>query len=279
MNDPRRHHYFAEDFQQRFTDAEGRLFIFDKRRPQVGVRRDTPHNSFVKRDLNAFTETDGTRNTELETWYSQLEGEVKPIIEKIVEAARALQVPSLSEAERNVWDNFFYHQQKRAPDIFHKLGLVETFDQDLEREIAEYERDIRPLTTEEHELLRSPEGKQKIIQNASVQARGHGSEEIVATLAGHGLAMAIITKPTKSFIIGDHPLARMGPDGKLGHPATELWFPIASDVAVSPGGPRGFERLVPVSSDDVRRVNKVVAENSNIIAGRSEALIRSLAGL
>lgn len=279
MKPPRRNHFVAMMLQQRFVDPAGRLFIFDKRRPEAGVFPTTPTNAFVQKDLNAVELEDGSKHFGLEVWYSKLEGEVAPIIEKIVEQARARKVPGLTNDERNIWNNFFYHQQKRAPDIFERLGLVQEFEKELPDRVAAYEREVRPLTDEERAEIFSPAATERMIQHASVQARGRGSEEIVATLAALGMAVSLIKSPKKSFILGDHPQARMGPTGELGHPATELWMPIAPDVAVSPWGRPKAEKLIAIEGDHVRRVNETIFKHSNIVAARSEALIRSLAGL
>jgi hypothetical protein len=138
---------------------------------------------------------------------------------------------------------------------------------------------VRPLTDQERAEIFSPAAIDRMIQHASVQARGRGSEEVVAILAAMGIAVALIRSPKKSFVLGDHPLARMGPTGELGHPATELWMPIAPDVAVSPWGSPMKEKLIVIEGDDVRRVNETIFKHSNIVAARSDALIRSLAGL
>lgn len=279
MSLPRRHHFVPQMLQRRFTDAAGRLCVYDKRRPEAGVFATTPGNAFVQKDLNAIELKDGSKHVGLEIWYSELEGEVAPIIDKIVERARARKVPGLTDDERIVWDNFIYHQQKRAPDVFERLGLVQDFEKDLPARVSEYEREERPLTDEERAEIFSPAAIERMIQHASVQARGRGSDEVVATLAALGIAVAIIISPKKSFILGDHPLARMGPTGELGHPATELWMPIAPDVAVSPWGQPKKEKLIGIEGDHVRRVNETIYKHSNIVAARSEALIRSLAGL
>ena len=279
MSLPRRHHFVPQMLQRRFTDAGGRLYVFDKRRPEAGVFGTTPGNAFVQKDLNAVELKDGSKHVGLEIWYSELEGQVAPIIDKIVERARARKVPGLTDDERNAWDNFMYHQQKRAPDIFERLGLVQDFEKDLPARIAEYEREVRQLTDVERVALQSPEAIKRMVQRASVQARGRGSEEVVATLASLGIAVALVKSPKKSFILGDHPLARMGPTGELGHPATEIWMPIAPDVAVSPWGSPKSEKLIAIEWDHVRRVNQTIFQHSNIVAARSEALIRSLAGL
>jgi hypothetical protein len=85
----------------------------------------------------------------LESRYSVLESEVAPVIERIVVQARLEKLPRLTEAERNIWDNFVYHQQKRAPDAFHRIGLVSNFEKDLQRFVEEFEREHRPLTEQE----------------------------------------------------------------------------------------------------------------------------------
>jgi hypothetical protein len=275
----KRHHYLAQSFQQRFTDAAGKLYIFDKRRRHAGVRYGIPKNEFVQTDLYTIIEKDGSRDTSLENWYSKLESDIAPIIDKIAKEARAQRLPLLSFFERSTWDMFFYHQQKRGPDIFRKLGLVQRLSQLLPNLIAEFERDFRPLTPNEREEFKSPATFERLTQYASVRARGQGSSMVMSALAARGIAVALITNPNKSFVIGDYPLARMGPDGTLSHPETELWLPIAADVAVSPWGNTASEKLILIGTEHVRTINKVIFDHSNVIAGRSEALIRSLADL
>ena len=105
----------------------------------------------------------------------------------------------------NIWDNFFYHQQKRAPDAFERLGVVAELPGELDRYIAEAEaRSPRPFTPEERAVVKSPEGLARIVQAASVQARGRGSQEVKVALAARGLAFARITSHNKSFTTDAH---------------------------------------------------------------------------
>jgi hypothetical protein len=277
MSTPRRHHFVPLMLQRRFTSPQGKLYLYDKRRPEAGIYATNPVNAFVKKDLNAIENKDGTRDAGLEQWYAELEGEIAPIIDKIVESARRRQKPALTGDERNTWDNFAYHQQKRAPDVFERLGLVKDFRANYESHIEWFQKEVRPLTPEERRDLMSPETIERIIQHASVTARGKGSEEVIEVLAQRGIAIAVILQPNKSFIIGDHPLSRMGPGGELQQPTTELWLPIASDVAVSPWGQAGTEKLVGVTTDGIRRVNEEIFKHSNVVGACSEALLASLA--
>jgi hypothetical protein len=55
------------------------------------------------------------------------------------------------------------------------------------------------------------------------------------------------------------------------------WLPIASDVAISLGGPAGAEDLKAIRDHrSVRRFNELVFDQSDEVAGRSRALIESL---
>src|SRR5690554_3659449 len=101
----RRHHFIPQLVQRRFIDGKGRLFVLDKRRPDVGVFATTPTNAFVERDLNTIVREDGKRDVGLELWYAELEGKVAPVLAKIIGRARARKPPGLTTDERQIWDN------------------------------------------------------------------------------------------------------------------------------------------------------------------------------
>lgn len=276
MSEPRRHHIVPVFLLKRFANDRGKLWNYDKRRPESGVFEAAPKNIFVEKDLNSFTDKLGNRNDGLEGFYSGLEADAAEVTQKIIDAAERSQVPNLTHKDLEVWFNFFYHQQKRAPDAFARLGVVEEFDEDIERFLKDYESTYRPLSEKEKQHFRSDEGKQAILQHATVTARGKGSQEVLDVLAKRGVVVAVIGNDKKSFVVGDHPLARYG--GPLSNAETELWLPISRNVAVSPGGDAGAERLVRIEGDHVRKINNTIYKYSNVVAGRSERLIKSLIG-
>src|SRR3954451_18882078 len=106
--------------QKRFSDNDGRLYFFDRRRPQDGVRRTTSGNLFCEGHLYSEIAEDGTKNPALEDYFSAVEGQVEAIIEKAVLAARQDGPPNFTQTERTLWDHFFVLQFKRVPDV-HKL--------------------------------------------------------------------------------------------------------------------------------------------------------------
>lgn len=277
MAQPKRHHHVAQHIQKRFADGEGYLYAYDKRRPRGGVFKTTPVNLFVEKDLYTVREKDGSRNTKLESWYSELEGAVTPLLDHIVSSCLAGHLPRLKREETRLWSTFFYHQQKRAPDIFSRLGLEEDFYSDLQGHIANYEREHGPLAEGDRRALESPAALRRILEFARASARAAPGDEVMDVLAARGLAFAI-TPPNKAFIVGDHPQARRG-GSDLSQSDVELWMPIASRIAVSPWGEPGTETLIPVTPGDVRVTNRIIFEGSNIVASRSPALTKSLAGV
>lgn len=258
---------------ERFTDENGNLHVFDARRSKATFAT-KPKNAFVVRDLNTIHSKDGSIDVGLEIFYSGLESMVAPIIDKIVYSAQRRILPRLTVTERNTWDNFVYHQQKRSPDLYERLDLIKEAKANFGDYLDQFERDHRALTAQERHELAQPDALERITQAAIVEARGRGSLEILTILAERGIWIAIAGQQNKSFIVGDHPQARMGANAHLSR--TELWLPISADVAISPGGPAGTEQLFVLSGDQIRRVNVTIAENCSVIAGRSAALINSL---
>ena len=274
MNEPRKHHIVPKMILRKFVNDDDKLFVFDKRRPKSGVYPVSPAKAFTEKDLNSTKQADGTLDAQLEIRFSKLESEVSPIIDRIVDCALSGKKPELSDVQLNRWNNFVSYQQKRAPDAFERMGVTQTYPDDLLRRVDEIERDIRPLTDQEKKDIFS----YRMYQNVVVAARGTNEGFVLEALTRRGLAIAILDSPKRSFIIGDYPLARLGRNS-LNHPQCELWFPVSSKVAVSPWGEASSETIIALNREQVRRMNNVIWEQSNIIAGRSDRLIRSLAGL
>ena len=122
-------------------------------------------------------------------------------------------------------------------------------------------------------------GPARMLHNVTAFARLSGGDDVIAALDNRGLAFGVITSKNQSFVLGDHPLARMGGSGHLLDAATELWLPVTPQIAVTPWGAKGTTHRFDLTTGMVRHLNQTVARNSNIIASRSPALVRSLIGL
>ena len=280
MSLPKRQHFVAQMLQARFTDDDGKLYFFDKRAKDRGVMQTTPTNLFVERHIYSRINKDGTKDPALERFYSGIEGRANQIVDKIVAAARAGSVPSLTTGEKSEWDNFFHHQWKRSPDFHENAWALADFENSLKNAMADFERDFRPLTAEERVFFQSEEGKARMRQNAKVGALLDPGNLVAQVLDSRGLGVVRIGQLNKSFIIGSFPIVKLANPGtpELAHPTTEMWFPISHDIAVTPAGMKGTEQIVIVPDEKhVRAINLAIASQSNAIAGRSRKLIESLA--
>jgi hypothetical protein len=87
VSDPRKHHYVPRFYLANFSSLEGtkhRLWVYEKGREP---RKSTPVLEGCRKDFYSFVEN-GRRNTEVETWLSELEAAVAPLIADLVQGKR-----------------------------------------------------------------------------------------------------------------------------------------------------------------------------------------------
>ncbi|MFP5078683.1 DUF4238 domain-containing protein [Rhizobium sp. YIM 134829] len=94
--------------------VDGNLFVFDRKRAEKGVWRTGPGNLLVASHLYTETAYDGEKDSSMEKELSILEGNAAPVIEAIVETARAGRAPKLTFHEKGSWDRFFIQQWSRV---------------------------------------------------------------------------------------------------------------------------------------------------------------------
>ena len=263
---------------RRFVDDNGRLHVFDRTRPERGVYATVPKNAFVHRDLNALINLDGTRNIRLEVWYSELEGAIAPLIDAMIETVCEGKTPLLTEETQRAWNTFVYHSHKRAHDAFDRLGLTRNFEDQVRHKLERHELLTGPVPTEVREAVLSKNAIQRILKNVSVNARSRGGNEIVDALQNRGLAFGVASSRRSSFVVGDHPLARMGGTGHCWTSSRNRGFQSHRSRGF-PVGCTNTAKLFHFKTHMIRRVNELIVTNSNVVAGRSPKLIRSLAGI
>ena len=262
-----------------FADTDGRLYFFDQSAPGSRVRKWPPKRLFSQDHLYSTIERNGTRSDDLDKFYQKLETRAAPIAKKIIASARGGRLPCLSAVEKQDWDLFVYNHWRRAPDCFEKFAYDE---QALRDTIAEFERECRPLTAEERLYWEQSGTIATFWHNACVDALKKQNLQVLGILNSRGLGIAVIKKPNKGFITGSFPVVKLtNPETPhLGHPSTEAWLALTPDVAVTPAGERSEERVVFVEDDHhIRSLNEALCRQSTVIAGRSKALIASLAGV
>ena len=144
MNRPKNQHYIPRMLLKRFTNQEGKLYVYDRCHPEKGIQKKDPKKTFVRRHLYTQVKEDGTRDVDVETKFlAPLESDVSSVIEKIVNAARRGPPPNLSPDEKDIWVKFFYNMFVRVPETRDKYK--EEIRQETLREI-DFIGQNRPLS-------------------------------------------------------------------------------------------------------------------------------------
>ena len=273
MNVPWRHHSVPQLLLRSFVDAGGLLWHFDKRHPERGIGHDGPRRIFYQRHQYSTIDYDTDQlDPSLEYFFDRdVESPAAPVIQKIINAARNRKAPRLSPPERSQLDLFMQFQARRVPELVEKYRTKG--DRALTAVIADLEREHGPLP----DWFGDPTEVAKLSRNAIVDAQGSPHPKLTAFQRTRGLLIAAIVDRKKAFIIGSNPVIPFPPPGFPEFGVHGYWLPLASDVAVSLGGPAGTEHLRPIRDHaSIRRFNELAFEQSNAIAARSRELIASL---
>ena len=194
MSRPKNHHYIPQMLLKRFTNQEGKLYVYDRCHPEKGIQKKDPRKTFVRRHLYTQVEEDGTRDVSVETEFlARLESDASPVIEKIVYAARRGVPPNLSSDEKDIWVKFFYNLFVRVPETREKYK--EEIRQEILREI-DFIGQFRPLTDLELSMRDDDVTMERFLRNGSIQsAKMEYVKEVFGILSERGIGVAVIRKP------------------------------------------------------------------------------------
>jgi hypothetical protein len=152
-----------------------------------------------------------------------------------------------------------------------KQGWDERLDAAIERLRG------RGLVVDEKTMaeLRSPEGLARVKQNATVKALSTDSP-LVRILLGAANIEIGVAPAGASLVISSHPIAgvRAGLQS-VESGASEMWLPIASDVAVRVAF-GGELRTVALAADRVNSINRASLGQGDFLAGSSKDLVEAL---
>ncbi len=252
-----------------FTDEDGKLYFFDRRFKEKRILKTTPDALYRERDLYVVRDEDGNRDDSAEDLFAEFEREAAPVFDKIITAIRNGKEPALNSSDRATLDRYIYFQWARVPDTADPI-----VDHTLKRLSLE-SPEIGDLSPEE--LVEFGKGvKVESLVGDITEPR----KRVLSILRSKSLAFVVIRRKNKSFVIGSKPVLQVFPERSDSAPRTftAMWLPLAYDVAVAYG--EGEGGLMEFAEDqELRRFNENVFKQSQAIAGRSERLIASLAGV
>ena len=280
-NIPRRNHYISEFLLNNLCDDDGRLWAGDRlgREPFIA----SPKRLFVKTNLYASTNHDESAKTyENEHALHRIENEAKPAVSALIEQARRGCIPRLSTEDNDRLKRFIAAQMRRTPESQEGIGLTEAVDEIFPEAVSLF-RDKYGLSMvdedwyEESSLLKLKERYKSDLPGYYAAGTHHLLEEETEQFCRErGWLVAVIGIPNRSFVIGSHGITIVTENGR-----PRSWLPIAHDMAieVTPYPDSGYFLPLDRNTDSIiRTINRSTVAVSRFIAGRSEALIKSLMG-
>jgi hypothetical protein len=284
MSSPRqskakRHHYLPEMIQRNFAGPDLHLWSYDRRKASYGVERKPIARLFREWHLYTQVAADGTRDTTTETRLSVIEKRAGQIIDRIIARARQGASPELADIERSALCDLFIAQFRRSPDIVRSAVARQDIDGEVAAGAAKWEAAGRMLSDEERADMDSGRLAARLRQNLVAGTAADPLAYSGPVMMQRGFSVGVSSNSDRTFILGSNPFVRLlSPTGRqdLGDPNTELWFPIAPDVALCSYGPAGHEQVSPISPEGVGVINTEIARQSTVIASGSRDLILAL---
>ena len=277
MSTPKFHHFVPQMISRRFTTKDGIIYFFDKTTPEKGTRVTTPRNLMGETHLYSTLSEEGKRDASLETKFSELESRTAPILDEIEHCLAENRAPKLTTPARSTLLEFFFAQWRRVPEFHNKIVSQVAVANTITESLAEYEKLIRPLTEDERVRFNDALTIKRMRQNTLVDILHREGGVSFDVLEARRMIFAKPKNPKSSFVLGSFPVIKLTQpeSSSLAYALTEVWLAVSPHVALcSYGG--AADRFMPITSEWVRRLNLDVAGQSRFIAGRSEALIRSL---
>ncbi len=277
MNVPVNHHYVPVMLLKRFCCSDGTLYWNHRDWEPSKIKVSIPERILFECHLYSTAGGDGARDVTLEHQFAELEGKATPVLDSLISSALARKFPILTPDDRDTLNRFFLQQYRRVPEFLapHKEN------KELKKELDHYDELIVEASKKCPDMNVSSfignTAQKRLVQHAIVKTLSNENTESLRAIARMGLALLVTKKATKAFIIGSRPALKFNEPGRasLDCSEVELWLPISSEVALCfnhqvDGG------IFEATDGTIRWLNKAIARESRIIAGRSRALISSL---
>ena len=282
-NRPKRNHYVPQMLLKNFCQDNGLLWIGDKIRG--GVYQANPTKVFVRRKLYVKQDYSGENESfEYEHILSKIESSAEPAVSSILEQVRCGRNPQLDPSLNRQFKEFVIALARRTPESQERVisGSGRSFENVVDSVSKEHLTQAGYNVPEQDWFDRNPgvlELKRKLKSNhrANFAAGDHHvlQRETERFVRETGWGVALICLPKRSFVIGSHGLTII----RRGGSTEGSWLPIAHDVAVQVTAypERGFRLHLDRKNESIiKSINWETSVQSDVIAGRSEALVRSL---
>lgn len=274
-NKPKQQHYVPVVLQERFVSRSGKLCVI--RRGLNVIWESKPSKNFKQSHLYSAFRADGTKDFSLETFYAEQEGKVGIVLAKIVDEARNGSMSSLSLEERQILIEFIHHLWRRTPDVTDRLFPAKSDEEARATILRAMQEKNHQLSLKDQEELLVPGNAQTYLHNGRVSILRRDSAALMETLSRLKITVVRVPESKGAFVIGSYPVLAISPADPphLGSAGSELWLPIAKDIALCLAD-ADYPAYRVATQQLVRIVNLRIAGRSSMLASRSEYLLRSL---
>ncbi len=292
MNTPKRHHILPRFYLNGFCRNE-RLWVFD--RELKTIRQSTPANTCVKKHYYSFTDNEGKKTTEVEEWLALIEGEAKPIIDKINAGDR------LTIDEKYVLSVFIGTMMDRGTDFEKQVQkfqgrmtemIADMIFSDVERTKSVYKQMERETGKKIDypadklvEFHKRGEYEIKILRNASLEL----FPKVAVDMAGIFPQMdwVVCHAPKRSsYITIDNPFVLVPPVDHnpksfygigIATPGAKKVFPVSQKTCLLIGDKGDNITHVEVDQKSVRQANMYVSYYTDrFLIGRDRELVENI---
>lgn len=298
MSEPKRNHYNPQFYLKNFADERGRIWVFDRKIKQY--RHQHIRDTAVQKNYYRVKTKDGGYSTEVEQFFSLVEGRASVAIDKVIKGE------SISEQEKGNIALFASFQYTRVPDFekvndemtnkaikhidkmkFHSVEATKAILEKL-REETGGEKDGNVTAEEMYEFIQSGKYSVKYPREHTIKIMLDMGQHA----AGYFIQMDwrfIYTPASAAFITTDNPFTLIPPKdydpnsfwgvGIL-TPGAKKALPIASNVSLFMDDRGDKIEGLEVSNDAVQGINILYARTSDrFIFAREESLLREIVKL
>lgn len=314
MSTPKNHHYIPQNHIKRFYGDNNRLWYFDKRVISWSVVEETSGKIFFVKHHNTLVRKDGSRDTQIETELSKLEGVYKSEVDLIIDMVGSNDAVELSDTAITFLRHYTFLQWRRNPDfenldtdlttseavevlkdVFKSKNGVELTDQEV-LDLVDFNSSQRSpdqrivdimnklsddgepsVTLEEMQSHYASAENNRTKQNAKISARYENFPD------GNPLNVAKLwicrLADGLSFLLGSNPVFPVQVAGEpYPHALCGIVFPISKNIALVFGKREyPFKDEMVTDAQIVRRINQGIAKQSTSFASSEKALVHSFA--
>lgn len=284
-NLPRRQHFIPQMILKHFADEKGMLWV--GHRDKGHVFRQNRRKVFVQRDLyTRYPYSGGSPDAEYETRLSQIESEVSPILDRIINEVRDRRQPDLSPGELLTVQQFLFSLARRTPESQKRISRNQDAEEVFFQAATALPGYMEYVGRLDKDSLFAIEGvpalAKKVLHNVNADFAADNRADLIDELrrfcAETKLLFGLIDRSGQEFVIGSHGVTIVTTAAPArNHSLTvETCLPIAPDVIVEVVSIAQQNGLLTLTSTIVERINWSTLHLSRQIAGRSQSVVRSL---